>query len=218
MIFDGFEERLKAALRDETAYSLSKRCGISESLIRKYISGKSIPSIERAWRLARALDVSLDWLADGDMESLPEKPSITEDDVFAYLPLYDDRLNSGHRDWSASAKVLGKVAFTRHSLREKGLDADHLSVVRVSGALSEPALHEGDTVLVDHSRRAVDLGGYFVILINKRLYAKRLQRQFDGSITVISASQDYQDMTIPKEQVADLVIIGSVAWQGRWFV
>jgi len=219
MIFDGFEARLKEAIGDETAYGLGKRTGISESLIRKYMLGTSIPSIERAWRLARATGVTLDWLADGTGSPTEMNRAAEADgDSYAYIPLYDARLSAGHGSWNENTNIVAKLAFTRQSLRAKGLEPSNLSAVQVVGDSNEPELRDGDTVMVDHSRTRVDLGGFYVILIDNRLYAKRLQRQFDGGMTVISANPDYQDMVIPKGQVSDLVIVGSVVWQGRWLV
>lgn len=76
-----FGDRLKIALGDETPYALSKRTGITESLIRKYISGASLPNIERAAEIAKAVGVSLDWLATGFVPDikLPSCPDVDKD-------------------------------------------------------------------------------------------------------------------------------------------
>ena len=50
------------------------------------------------------------------------------------------------------------------------------------------------------------------------LYVKRLQRQFDGSIQIISENKAYQNMVVPKEHLGDLEIIGRVVWAGGWMV
>ncbi|MDO4235408.1 S24 family peptidase [Pseudomonas sp.] len=63
MKFDGFNQRLRQAIGSETIYSFAKKSGVSEPLLRKYLSGESVPSLEKAWKMAVTANVSLDWLA-----------------------------------------------------------------------------------------------------------------------------------------------------------
>ena len=65
-LIERFGERLLVAKGDESTYALAKRTGITESLIRKYLSGASVPLINRAAELAAALKVDLTWLATGE--------------------------------------------------------------------------------------------------------------------------------------------------------
>jgi phage repressor protein C with HTH and peptisase S24 domain len=70
-----FGDRLKIAMGNETPYAASKRTGISESLLRKYIAGDSLPNIDRAAELADFFNANLLWLAKGEGEMLkPTKP------------------------------------------------------------------------------------------------------------------------------------------------
>ncbi|MEN4946385.1 hypothetical protein [Pseudomonas proteolytica] len=48
MKFNVFSKRLKQAMGSETNYAFAKRSGISEPLLRKYLTGVSIPSMEKA--------------------------------------------------------------------------------------------------------------------------------------------------------------------------
>ena len=82
----------------------------------------------------------------------------------------------------------------------------------------EGLLKDGDTVLIDHRRNALEGEAVYVIRLDDHLYAKRLQRQFDSSIHIISENKAYRDMVVPKEQLADLEIIGRVVWSGGWMV
>ncbi|MCS5517648.1 S24 family peptidase [Pseudomonas qingdaonensis] len=50
------------------------------------------------------------------------------------------------------------------------------------------------------------------------LYAKRLQREFDGSILVISANPAYRVITVPQSQLNSFEVIGRVVWAGGWMV
>ncbi len=59
-----FAERLKKALSNSiyNASQLSKLTGISKSSISEYLSGKFIPKYQNAQKIAKVLNVSIDWL------------------------------------------------------------------------------------------------------------------------------------------------------------
>ncbi len=63
-----FCDRLNMAKGDETTYALAKRTGLNQSLLRKYLSGASMPLVDRANELANVLKVDLKWLVTGEGE------------------------------------------------------------------------------------------------------------------------------------------------------
>lgn len=221
MNFDGFGDRLKQAIGADKPYAFAKKCGVSESLLRKYLSEASIPSVEKAWAMAKTAGVSLDWLAGGEGEMRPGKQSnkatpSTKEDIYAYIPLYDARCSAGHGAWNEGTKVLAQLAFTVYSLRKQGLNPSRLSAIRVDGDSMVGLLEDGDTVLIDHGRNQLEAEAVYVIRLDDHLYAKRLQRMFDGSIRIISENKAYGELVVPRSQLEDLEIVGRVVWAGGW--
>jgi len=220
MNFDGFGERLKQAIGADKPYAFAKKCGVSESLLRKYLSGASVPSVEKAWAMAKTAGVSLDWLAGGEGGIRPvgssNKAGDSEEGTYAYIPLYDARCSAGHGTWNEEAKVLTMLAFTAYSLRKQGLNPSRLSAIRVDGDSMAGLLEDGDTVMIDHGRNQLEAEAVYVIRLDDHLYAKRLQRLFDGSVRIISENKAYGDVVVSKAQLNDLEIIGRVVWAGGW--
>jgi phage repressor protein C with HTH and peptisase S24 domain len=179
------------------------------------LSGDTYPTLDRLEQIATAAGVSAVWLGFGIEES-PQQ--VIEDDTYAYVPLYDARISAGHGSWSAGARILTHLAFTRYSLRKKGLDPSNLSAVQVDGDSMEGLLSDGDTVMVDHSRNTLEGEAVYVICLDDHLYAKRLQRQIGGGVAVISANPAYQTMMVAKENLHELQIIGRVVWSAGWMV
>jgi transcriptional regulator with XRE-family HTH domain len=74
-----FTQRLKDKLLTEmtrqglNGQRLAQRSKVSDSEISRILSGQSTPGLENAFRLARAIDVSLDYLADDELETDPLK-------------------------------------------------------------------------------------------------------------------------------------------------
>lgn len=63
---NGFSERLKRAIGEESVYSFAKRSGITESLLRKYLNGSSLPGLDKLVLISKASGSSIDWLVFGE--------------------------------------------------------------------------------------------------------------------------------------------------------
>lgn len=209
-----FRDRLKTVMGAMGARAFARSCGLSEGAIRSYLSGETYPTLDRLELIAAAHDVAPMWLAFGQADRVTD----IEESDYVYVPLYDARCSAGHGSWNENCRVLTQLAFTRYSLRKKGLDPARLSAIRVDGDSMEGLLSDGDTVMIDHSRNALEGEAVYVIRLDDHLYAKRLQRQFDGSVQIISENKAYQSMVVPKDRLGELEIIGRVVWSGGWMI
>lgn len=196
---------------------LSRRTGIPLSTMHSYVNGKSEPQASRLVSIAHAVQVDIEWLVTGAARALDTKETAV-DEEYAFIPLYDAHISQGHGAWTEGARVLTRLAFTRYSLRKKGLSPDTLAAVRVDGDSNEPVLSDGDTVMVDLSRNALQGEAFYVIRLDDLLYAKRLQRLYDGGVKIISANTAYEPMTVPQNKLGNLEIIGRVVWAGGWMI
>lgn len=214
-----FSERLREAIGSQSVLAFSKECGISDSLVRKYLGG-SLPGTDNLVIMARAAKVSIAWLAagEGDKYLGGHTANSVDDGAYAYVPLYDARCSAGSGAWNERSRVLVELSFTRYSLRKKGLTPSELACLRVDGDSMTGLLEDGDTVMIDLSRNTLEGEGVYVVMLDDHLYAKRLQRQFDGSVRIISHNKEYEPMTVPKDRLAELHIIGRVVWAGGWMV
>ncbi|KPA90634.1 putative transcriptional regulator [Pseudomonas asplenii] len=211
-------ERIRTcAGRAGSGEELSRRTGIPRSTLESYLNGESEPKVSRLVSIAHAVEADIEWLATGKLRQVATDAA-TEDDVYAYIPLYDAHISQGHGSWTDGARVLTKLAFTRYSLRKKGLSPETLAAVRVDGDSNEPILGDGDTVMVDLSRNVLQGEAFYVIRLDDLLYAKRLQRLYDGGVKIISANSAYEAMTVPPGRLSTLHIIGRVVWAGGWMI
>lgn len=217
---EGLAERIRqcadiAGSGDE----LARITAIPRRTLEYYLTGQSEPKVARCVEIAKAVGVDIGWLASGEGDIHRGMAAATPDaDKYAYVPLYDAHCSAGHGSWTEGARVLTMLAFTSYSLRKKGLEVAKLSAVRVDGDSMEGLLSDGDTIMIDHSRNTLEGEAVYVIRLDDHLYAKRLQRQFDGSIHIISENKAYRDMAVPKDQLNELQIIGRVVWAGGWMV
>ena len=70
-VWDGarFSDRLQQAKAGLSTNAFAQKCGISESIFRKYLAGASVPGADKLVDIARVADVSLVWLATGQGEA-----------------------------------------------------------------------------------------------------------------------------------------------------
>lgn len=59
-----FPRRLKECIGERSVHSFATACGLSDSLIRKYLAG-SLPGLDKVVIIAREAGVSVEWLATG---------------------------------------------------------------------------------------------------------------------------------------------------------
>ncbi|SJN08999.1 Phage repressor [Halomonas citrativorans] len=155
----------------------------------------------------------MQWLAFGEEKA--QSFEVQGMDDYAFVPLYDAQCSAGDGAWNENCRVLTHISFTRYSLRKQGLTPDHLSAIRIDGDSMEPVLHSGDTVLIDHTRTAIEGEGIYILRLDGHLYAKRLQRNFDG-VAIISANNAYDKVTVPRDRLHELEIVGRAVWSAGW--
>ncbi|MEA1063908.1 MULTISPECIES: helix-turn-helix domain-containing protein [Erwiniaceae] len=61
-----FGERLREAMDGESNSAFAKKCGLSETVIRNYLAGKSYPGIDKLPAIAEASGRSIEWLVTGE--------------------------------------------------------------------------------------------------------------------------------------------------------
>ncbi|MEA3643658.1 MAG: helix-turn-helix domain-containing protein [Lamprobacter sp.] len=62
----GFPQRLAEIKGGMSTLGFAQKCGISESIFRKYLAGTSVPGADKLVEIAQTAQVSLSWLATGE--------------------------------------------------------------------------------------------------------------------------------------------------------
>ncbi|WP_421326447.1 LexA family transcriptional regulator [Aeromonas veronii] len=222
---DTLSDRLDE-LRGSLSYkAFAELVGMSESGMRKYFPPfNSLPTIDKALRIARTFNVNLEWLATGQGPKHPDGTAEQRvqreefDEEYALIDGYHVTVSTGHGAFNDDHEVKRKLAFRRKWLTFRKLNPDNLVVVFAKGDSMEPTIHSGDSILVDISKNQIEDGSIFVLRLGEELYAKRLQKNFDGGITIISDNRDdYPLQVVPANQLENLAVIGKVVWAGHDF-
>jgi phage repressor protein C with HTH and peptisase S24 domain len=230
MISEPFKDRLHEAMEDETSYSLAKKSGMAESLIRKYLTGESLPGLDKLVLLADFLGVRIEWLAAGrGPKKAGEYPVgdsvgnflISEKDTFprdgfVFLPLYEDDRTSMGGEAHGQGQVPNPLAFQSTWLRsELRVAPSNLVLFAVEGDNMEPVLQPGAIVLVDRSAASGD--GIFLMKIRGKAFIKRLQYMIDGTVHLLNDNPAYkkESLSSDEQENSDVEVVGRIIWAGK---
>lgn len=135
---------------------------------------------------------------------------------YTLVPRYDVLASAGGGADVHSEQVVDHLAFKTAWLKtDMGLAPNHLTLISAVGDSMEPTIREGDLLLIDHTQDQVTEDAIYVLRHDGLLIAKRLQKALDGTIYIRSDNTIYKELTVSKDNLADLRIVGRVVWFGR---
>lgn len=184
--------------------AFARDSGLSETVMRKYLSGDSTPNVDRLVAIAAAAKVSVEWLATGfgsikNDVGMPTiaKHEIKEADAVSYA--------------TYSKQAINYLDFKRSWLKKNEHNPDKLVWVEVKGDSMEPMLFEGDLVLVDKCERSLTNGKTYVIRVDNELIVKAIQKLPANKIQISSANPMYPPFILDEQQVEEAIsIVGQV--------
>lgn len=211
-----------AASRNLTDRKLSLMAGMSGDVIRNWrrrlreeggdvgASSRSIAAV------AHALGVSPEWLETGHGDAAGgitrEAPTPTPDH-WRRIKCYDIDAAAGDGCLVGIENAMFDIGFSTAMLRDITMaPPESLAFVRVRGESMVPTLLNGDWILVDTTRRAVGLGGLFLLRSDDMLMVKRVLPIEGGRIRVQS-----DNPAVPPFDTDPGVIeiMGRIVWFGR---
>ena len=199
---------------------VAEMAGVNRSFVYDILRGRSArPGIDRLAEVARVLKVDRDWLIHGIGEVEGPSPFIENpDETFVSIAHASPRPSMGggavvedHGD-SAERAYHFRRSWIRNSLKAS---PSQLRIMHVVGDSMAPTLLDGDTVLVDMTRRAPNPPGIFVLDDGMGLVAKRLEHIANSdppAVRIISDNTLYS----PYERSAEEIhIVGRIRWFAR---
>jgi phage repressor protein C with HTH and peptisase S24 domain len=184
-----------------------------------YLQARIALNLTRVLQFASLLKVDPRDIRD-DLEGMTEaiEGAVRAVRVGDSVTMYDAYASAGDGHQVTRLTRIGELTFRWGSLEKKGIDPKQADVYFVTGRSMEPRLYDGDVVLFD--KRETDVtedGKIYVILWNGARYVKRIFRELDGKLRIVSDNKapEFQDRFV---HVGDegFSIQGRVRWIGSW--
>lgn len=112
----------------------------------------------------------------------------------------------------------GVYKISRTLARDIGISANSTEMIIAKGDSMAPTIEDGDSLLIDLSKREIYDGKIYCVRIDGQLYAKRLQKIPPCKIKVISDNKEKYDpfyIDFSKNLDFDFAVIGEIRWWGR---
>lgn len=206
-----FSERIEILVHEfGTRYRLAKASGVPQSTLQQYAHGRTDhpPRADILLNLARAGNVSLEWLMTGKGEMRPA--GLMPGAAFADVVMVE------LRDPAAAlsmAQILGFVPFSRFLLESRlGLE-DHERLMTIEADQDLPPLiRRSDLLLIDRTaeNRLPRRDGVYVLSVARGLAVRQVTATLNHRFLVSSpgASEDVAAYDIAR------LIVGEVVWRG----
>lgn len=210
MCNEAFANRIEIAVKKIGGVGAAcQSTGITYPTLTRWKDGTSDPKLSNVVALAKAANVSLDWLVHGigEYQELPQHqiqpiPDSHLDD-YIQVPAYDLEVSAGHGSTCfADTQPTKHLAFRKRWLTARGLQANALAALFTRGDSMTPTIPEGAAVLIDTTRNQALDGKVYVIRIDDRHYVKRVQWLIGGGLRLISDNKLYAPLDITKDDMA----------------
>lgn len=205
----GLPERIELLRKGRPISRFARDAGVDEGSIRQYLQAKTSPSLDNLVKIARANNVSVDWLATG--EGVPDISTGDTDDIPVQRLAF--RASAG-----GGAVVVDEAAqfmrFPRVILGHIGVRPENARILEARGESMAPTINDGDLLVVDVSDQTIAEGKIYTFSIGDDVFVKRLRRT-GGRVLIRSDNRDlYPDEeTVPSD--LPFRLYGRVKWAGR---
>lgn len=223
----GLHERIRKAVKHGGGYTAIANTGLIVGRTLSHIIAGQEPKFSQLLSISKAAKVRFEWLATGlgpmaaEGGGFSEEPTVFApavarpapgDDVL--ISRYDARAAAGlgHPENTGYPveKVLFSADFVRNKLRRRPED---LALIECCGDSMEPALLDGDELLVDTSATTLRHGAIYILRVGGALLAKRVQPRLDGTVAILSDNPRYPPEVITPSEATPLDVVGEVLWR-----
>lgn len=195
------EDRLDELRGNESIAAFAKMCDIQENTMRLYFSG-SIPSLDKAQKIARNCGVSLEWLATGEGVK-SNKDNLKMDFGAVKIKVFDVSLSAGYGCSVDNEQVLFNFMISKEMAEKLDLSPQCIGAY-ISGDSMTPRLNSGDIAVIDRQITQLENDGIYAFNFNGHCYIKQLQK-IGKSIKVKSLNPDYESWSMDIEDNFNII-------------
>ena len=135
---------------------------------------------------------------------------------YVMVPRYEISASAGGGAAVYSEQIVDYLAFKTDWVRDHlRLPPEAIALINVTGDSMEPALSDGDLVMIDLRHYRISSDAIYVLSFNGDLLVKRTQKNFDGSVEIVSDNPRYKTILLTSESADQVAVVGKVVWYGR---
>jgi phage repressor protein C with HTH and peptisase S24 domain len=186
--FPEFAERIQRLARGRgiTIPDIKRALGVTPEMARRYWLGVSKPRDDKLLKLATLLGTTaqeLDWTSTAGH-------FVAEEPRYVYIQRLDAIGGLGKGRHNEHVEVSGSHAYRSDWVMKNGWDPSQLAVISGEGDSMSPTINHGDVVLINLADTKLKSGDVYAIEDADGTRIKRLFKQLDGRVRVVSDNPD----------------------------
>ncbi len=209
------EERIRLGL---TQPDFAQIAGISKRTLIDWEKDASSPNAVQLSALSQA-GVDVNYIITGNkvLSSIGDLPDGF--DGFSLIPVHEDVvISAGHGSVvCAGNDPSNYMAFRNDWIRSRGFSVKDLKVFITRGDSMEPTIADKEPILTNTAEVNPQDGHIYVIRSGEMTWVKRIQRQLDNTLLLISDNKAYPPMKLDLEAAHDVEVIGKVVNSSKNF-
>lgn len=181
----------------------------------RWMNAQAQPALLDIAELAAACNVSLEWLATGMDAPISEtfRGSSSPTHGIVQVPILGVRAGAGVAVDNDTEEIVAHLPFPIAYLRKLHIKPEQVRAVRALGDSMEPTVPDGMLVLINTALSDLQDGRIYAIRTSDGLRLKRIQRQIDGSVMLISDNRDkYLPEVLSRDDAETIEVAGRAFW------
>lgn len=210
-----FKHRLTEIMQGDSVSVFAKKCNMSETVIRDYLSGKTFPSLSRLATIAQSCNTSYCWLATGHKL---EDISDTEDnevynEYIHRIPVYSKQMPT-IEEARTQKYVRGTPPTMNYPVLDgwvgyRGLDVKKLIIYWAKGDLMAPEIKNNNGLIIDTNIGEVVDGSIYLMEYKDMTLVRRIRLTLDGW-DLLCNNDPNATISVPRKDFKQYKLIGSV--------
>ncbi len=203
-----FTERLRKEIDRIGVSELARSTGFARNSLYNWCEKGNIP-LDKLLLLGE-FGVDVEYVVSNKSSSAQNiGQNLKFEDEFDLVNVYDVAISAGHGSiCTGDAQPISRLAFRKDWLARQGYHAKDLLIVYATGDSMFPIIQDKDPLLVNTVDKSLTDGFIYVIRTGEHFWVKRIQRQIDGSILLISDNKTYPPMPLDLHEASDVEILG----------
>ncbi|OCG30034.1 hypothetical protein A9G34_08445 [Gilliamella sp. Choc4-2] len=210
-----FKDRLHSSMQGLSVSAFAKKCDMSETVIRDYLSGKTYPSLTRLEVIAEKCNVSFNWLATGyKLEVLGSKDdeNVYNENIYR-VPVYRKQLPTKEeaqmQRYVRETPPVMNYPIVEGWASHRGLDIKKLLIYWAKGDLMSPEINNNNGLIINTEIGDIVDGAIYLIEYEDITFLRKVRLTLDGWLLICNNSE-YPTIEVPKTNFHKYHIVGRI--------
>ncbi|KFA59701.1 prophage MuSo2, transcriptional regulator, Cro/CI family protein [Gilliamella apicola] len=210
-----FKDRLHSSMQGLSVSAFAKKCDMSETVIRDYLSGKTYPSLTRLEVIAEKCNVSFNWLATGyKLEVLGSKDdeNVYNENIYR-IPVYRKQLPTKEeaqmQRYVRETPPVMNYPIVEGWASHRGLDIKKLLIYWAKGDLMSPEINNNNGLIINTDIGDIVDGAIYLIEYEDITFLRKVRLTLDGWLLICNNSE-YPTIEVPKTNFHKYHIVGRI--------